>query len=105
MSTNGVTAGRLYVNSATSIALVAMSAIGFYNVLELLLLIFATFKRYRGLYFWSMTVATLGCLVHGLGFVLKFYDLIHQSYVSVAIITVGWYAMVTGQSIVLYSRL
>ena len=105
MSPDGVTAGHISVNTATSVALVVMSAIAFYNVLELLLLILATFKRYHGLYFWSMTIASLGCLLHGLGFVLKFYELVHQSYISVTVITIGWYAMVTGQSVVLYSRL
>ncbi len=36
---------------------------------------------------------------------MKFFQVWKNDYVSVAFITIGWYAMVTGQSLVLYSRL
>jgi uncharacterized membrane protein YesL len=36
---------------------------------------------------------------------MKFFQVWKNNYVSVAFITIGWYAMVTGQSLVLYSRL
>jgi uncharacterized membrane protein YesL len=36
---------------------------------------------------------------------MKFFQVWKNNYVSVTFITIGWYAMVTGQSLVLYSRL
>ena len=104
MVSDGIVAGPVQLNMATKVAIVAMSAIAFYNVLELILLIFATFKRYHGLYFWSLFIASCGCLLHALGFLLKFYQACNN-YLAVSIITVGWYTMVTGQSVVLWSRL
>ncbi|OGE46672.1 hypothetical protein PENARI_c142G10169, partial [Penicillium arizonense] len=75
-----------------------------YNVLEIMVSIFMTFKRYRGLYFWSMLVATLGILLHAIAVLLRFFALA-PSFPMAVLIVVGWYAMVTGQSVVLYSRL
>ena len=73
--------------------------------IELLFVVVATFKRYNSLYFWSLTVSSLGCFLHGMGFLMKFFQLTRLTYLSVTIITIGWYSMVTGQAVVLYSRL
>ena len=86
-------------------AIAAFTAVAWYNVAELNIQVFLTFKRHRGLYFWSLLISSYGCALHALGFLLKFFKLTHNDYVSVTIITVGWYAMVTGQAVVLYSRL
>jgi hypothetical protein len=40
-----------------------------------------------------------------LAFLMKFFQVWKNDYVSVTFITIGWYAMVTGQSLVLFSRL
>ncbi|KAH7067338.1 hypothetical protein BKA63DRAFT_424553 [Paraphoma chrysanthemicola] len=85
--------------------MVAFLSIGLYNVIELTFLIFAIFKRRQGLYFWSLLVATWGIVPHALGFVFKFFEVISISVISSAIVAVGWPCMVTGQSLVLYSRL
>lgn len=80
-----------------------------YNTCELLVLIFFTFKRYKGLYFWSMIIAGAGILPYSIGFLLKFFRLPNGNqtaeYFAVTLITVGWWTMVTGQSVVLWSRL
>ncbi|KAH7063575.1 hypothetical protein B0J12DRAFT_562088 [Macrophomina phaseolina] len=82
-------------------------AIAFYNVVELFVIIFATFKQRSGLYFWSFIVATVGIFPHTLGFVLKFFGVLSESlwWLSTGMVAIGFPAMVTGQSIVLYSRL
>ena len=85
-------------------AVAAFTAVCWYNVLELNIQVFLTFKRRRGLYFWSLLISSYGCVLHALGFLVKFF-VKNAVYPSVTIITIGWYAMVTGQSIVLYSRL
>lgn len=86
--------------------IVAFTAIAWWNVIELNIQVFLTFKRHRGLYFWSLLITSYGCVLHALGFLLKFLILTdYYIYLSVTIITIGWYCMVTGQAIVLYSRL
>ncbi|MCJ1471058.1 hypothetical protein MMC07_009706 [Pseudocyphellaria aurata] len=104
---DGVTRVKPDFNTAQEMAVVAFTAIAFWNVIELNIQVFLTFKRHRGLYFWSLIISSWGCLLHALGFLLKFLILTDPKdvYLSVTIITIGWYCMVTGQSIVLYSRL
>ncbi|KAK7178122.1 integral membrane protein [Paraphaeosphaeria sporulosa] len=83
----------------------AFLSIALYNVIELTFLIFAIFKRRKGLYFWSLLVATWGIVPHAIGFIFKFFWVISLPVLSSAIVALGWPCMVTGQSLVLYSRL
>lgn len=79
--------------------------IALYNSIELLVLIFASFRRYHGLYFWSLLLSTvLGVIPQSLSFILK-YNNIGPLWFSLTLSTFGWYFMVTGQALVLFSRL
>ena len=102
---NGTTGNKISFDTVIWMSISAFTAVAWYNVIELNLQVFLTFKRHRGLYFWSLIISSYGCIFHSLGFLLKFFQLTTNDYLSVTIITIGWYAMVTGQSIVLYSRL
>lgn len=102
---DGTTSAPIPYNEPTFMAIAAFTAVAWYNVAELNIQVFLTFKRHRGLYFWSLIISSYGCVLHALGFLLKFFNLTTNVYISVTIITIGWYAMVTGQAIVLYSRL
>ena len=104
-SAPGTTGEGIPQTIPTVMAIAAFTAVAWYNVLELNVQVFFTFKRHRGLYFWSLLISSYGCLLHALGFLLKFFQLTSNDYLSVTIITIGWYAMVTGQAVVLYSRL
>lgn len=76
-----------------------------YSALELIFLVFTVFSRYRGLYFWSLLIsAMLGIIPDALGLLLKYFELA-PIWISVTLSTAGWTIMVTGQSLVLYSRL
>lgn len=81
-----------------------MFAIGAYNALEVGIKTFDWFKHYRGLYFWSMQVASWGILLHAIPAELRFLSQVPNLPMTVPFI-IGWYAMVTGQAVVLYSRL
>ncbi|KAH6677600.1 integral membrane protein [Halenospora varia] len=83
----------------------AFFAIACSNVVEIIVLIFVTFKKRTGLYFWSLLVASWGIVIHAVGFLLKFFQLCKNDYVNITIITAGGIPMVIGQSVVLYSRL
>jgi hypothetical protein len=98
--------GKVAGNSLpTKFTIVCFVAIALYNVAELIFIIFATFKKRRGLYFWSFLVSTCGIGLYSIGFLLKDMSLSSQSIFYVTLIVVGWSSMVTGQSVVLYSRL
>ncbi len=121
-ATTGVT-GALPYDPVEYCILAAGTAIAWAYTIELDLLIFYTFRRRKGLYFWALLVSSWGCTLHALGFILKFLvgsswlvDLpfieigensasAKKEYASDSNQRVGWVAMVTGQAFVLYSRL
>ncbi|KAF4443378.1 hypothetical protein F53441_11426 [Fusarium austroafricanum] len=80
-------------------------SIAFYNVLELNAYIFGSFKKRSGLYFWSLLVATWGIAFNGTGYLIMHLSLSAQRYLYSTLILIGWCTMITGQSVVLYSRL
>lgn len=92
-----------------SLVICAFLSIAWYNVAELTILIQSFFKRYAGFYYYSLLVATWGIFFHGLGMFLKFYHindgLKDHDIANTVIVVIGWCMMVTGQSVVLYSRL
>lgn len=87
------------------LVIVVFASIALYNVIELNFLILSTFKRFRGLYFWSFLVATWGIAFNASGYLVRGVGADASGYVQATIILIGWCAMVTGQSLVLYSRL
>jgi hypothetical protein len=95
-------------NSLALKATVVVSAgLSIYNAIELLILIFSTFSRYRTLYFWSLFASSLSIIPYSLGYCFKFFGTFSggAKWTSLSFLTVGWYVMVTGQSVVLWSRL
>jgi hypothetical protein len=101
---SGVTGG-VQAGIPILMTMAAFLAIALYNMVEVTFLIFAVFKQRRGLYFWSMLVATMGIGPHAIGFILKFFQVTKLDLLSSAIVGLGWVTMVPGQSVVLYSRL
>ncbi|KAF2741221.1 hypothetical protein EJ04DRAFT_557957 [Polyplosphaeria fusca] len=89
---------------ANTLAVIICSSLALSNALELELLVFTTFQAYRGLYFWSLVVASFGIIPYVLGFLIEYFRLTALA-AGIALDTTGWALMVTGQSVVLYSRL
>ncbi|KAF7718618.1 Uncharacterized protein PECH_006348 [Penicillium ucsense] len=87
------------------IAIATFIGVAWYNVIELVVLVFITFKRYHGPYFWSMLISSIGILPYSVGYLVKFFGLTSATWLPITLITIGWWTMVTGQSFVLYSRL
>ncbi|KAH7303529.1 hypothetical protein B0I35DRAFT_472265 [Stachybotrys elegans] len=79
-------------------------AIACYNCIEILVMLIDRFKRHNGLYFWAILVTTLGILCHSTAVLLRYYAL-GPNFTLAVLTCVGWYGMVTGFSVVLYSRL
>ncbi|KAJ5587044.1 uncharacterized protein N7459_002809 [Penicillium hispanicum] len=102
---DGITGGYMGTSLGMQITIATLAGITWYNAFELVILVFVTFAQYRGTYFWSLLVSSaIGLIPYSLGFLLKFFNLT-SAWFSVTLLTVGWWSMVTGQSVVLYSRL
>lgn len=52
---------------ASVVAIASFNAVAWYIVIELNIRIFFTFKRYRGLYFWSIWISSWGVFLEPLG--------------------------------------
>lgn len=83
----------------------AFTAIALYNAIEILTLIFFVFKKYTGLYFWSLVWTSFSVIPYQLGVWMKQNRIQPVEMVNVSLSTLGWVVMVPGQSLVLYSRL
>ncbi|KAH6982397.1 hypothetical protein EDB80DRAFT_736583 [Ilyonectria destructans] len=86
------------------VMVIVCSMLALYNAFELLTLIFMTFKRRKGLYFWSISIASFGVIPYCVGWLIVHFDLTYD-WVGMIIDTIGWILLVSGQSVVLYSRL
>ncbi|KZM25354.1 uncharacterized protein EKO05_0000645 [Ascochyta rabiei] len=101
---HGVIAG-LQTSFPIAMLMAGLLAVSFFSVIELTVWTLSTFQRWKGLYFWSLIVATWGIAFNSLGYTLKFFQVTTANLFSVTLIIIGWICMVTGQSVVLYSRL
>lgn len=104
LSDLGISTGGLSPGPAVTIVECFLT-VAFYNVIELNVIIYSSFPRRTGLYFWSFVVATWGIAVYSVGFLTKDLSVIRNGFVYGTFIVVGWTCMVTGQSMVLFSRM
>lgn len=98
-----MSSGKVF--SLSNIQTTVLVTIALYNCFELLIIISKTFKFFRGLYFWSFLLATVGVGIYTLGFILEIYHLSAKSSLFVTIIVIGWISIVSGQAMALYSKL
>ncbi|KAJ6094561.1 hypothetical protein N7467_002074 [Penicillium canescens] len=102
---DGISGALAREGNILQMILVTFIGLSCYNVAELVVLVLATFRRRRGLYFWSLLASgCIGVVPYSIGFLMKFFTQT-DSVLSVTVLTIGWWTMVTGQSVVLYSRL
>jgi hypothetical protein len=90
--------------SAASVIVTLSIGVSLYNCLEMVLLMTSTFKKWKGLYFWSLTICNLGVFFYILGMMLAYFRLT-AFWLYEFLLDSGWLAMVVCQSLVLYSRL
>lgn len=101
----GILRGPLPEDTTRTSLLVAMLTLAIYMAFIVDLKVLATFKRRNTLYFWSILLASWGIMSHSTGIILKWFVGRCPWTVNTAFATFGWWGMVTGQSLVLYSRL
>ena len=101
----GIIRGPLPEDTARTSILIAMLSIAIYMSMLVDLKVLSTFKRRNTLYFWALLVASWGIMSHSIGIILKWFVGSCPWEVNTAFASFGWWGMVTGQSLVLYSRL
>ncbi|KAF2772708.1 hypothetical protein EJ03DRAFT_168891 [Teratosphaeria nubilosa] len=82
------------------------------NGFEVIMMVFLTFRRYRGAYFWSLLLSGTGIVIMSITTLLDSETKVGRrsrtkvyAMTLAAVRLVGWYLMVTGQAFVLWSRL
>ncbi|PLN79037.1 hypothetical protein BDW42DRAFT_134568 [Aspergillus taichungensis] len=102
---DGIWVKLKHSNSLLNMIHILFIAVTWWNAIELMVLVLSTFRRRKGLYFWSLVLTNcLGVVPQSLGFLFQFFTNV-DVVLSMAFVCVGWFFMVTGQSVVLYSRL
>ncbi|KAF3810850.1 hypothetical protein GCG54_00003027 [Colletotrichum gloeosporioides] len=96
--------GSIDLSREEAMAITALATAGIYNAVEIYVLIFTTFRQRRGRYFWSMLIANSGIFVHAIVSLVRYLRR-SGTVVPGAFAVAAWCAMVTGQSVVLWSRL
>lgn len=76
-----------------------------WNAVGMFPMIFLTFKRLWTLYFWAMILSTIGILICSCSQIISVATPQVNTMINGVMSCVGWVFMVTGQSVVLYSRL
>ncbi|KAI5202654.1 hypothetical protein E4T39_04631 [Aureobasidium subglaciale] len=101
---NGITGGYKGENAIIIRAMLAFTAIAWYNAAELIILVLVVFKRYSGLYFWSLLITSISIIPYQVGAWLK--QVGESDAMGMIILSsIGWVVLVPGSSLVLYSRL
>jgi hypothetical protein len=97
---------HIHIGQTEKYVFTAFAGVVWYNAIELIVLCLTTFKRYRGCYFWSLLLASISLIPHVVAFFFFFFlSTTVTPYVAVALIIPSWCTMVTGHSLVLWSRL
>lgn len=83
----------------------AFSAVPMWMTLELTFQIYATFKKYGGLYFWSLLVCTWSLTIRQISRICVYFVPGCNQVFSLTFAMLGWVGTVTGFAVVLYSQL
>lgn len=88
-----------------ALAVIVLLALAVSHALEVFIKIFRRFRRYRGVYFYSLIAASTGIVAHAFGYWIRNYGISKSVGLYTVLVCGGGMMMITGQSIVLWSRL
>jgi hypothetical protein len=83
----------------------AVFAVTYWICFELLVIIYTTFKRYSGTYFWSTVMTAIGIIVYNTGNLLTYFENSSPAVFANLCWHIGWGTATTSLSLVLWSRL
>ncbi|KAG9191147.1 hypothetical protein G6011_09235 [Alternaria panax] len=89
----------------TSLIVIVFLALAVSHSLEVFVRIFRRFRSYRGVYFYALISASLGVIIHAFGYFIRNYNVSDSAPLEITMACGGGILMITGQSIVLWSRL
>ena len=84
---------------------IAFGAVAFWSTLTLTIRLLTTMKKRSGIYFYSILIATWGLTIRQVGNFIQFYAPRCPWQVGFTMQQLGWVRMISGFSMVLYSRL
>jgi len=87
-----------------SIVVVTVASVSLYNAFELLLMIASRFREWRSLLFISLVIASFGTIPYFVGFMMEYF-MWTPYWAAMLVSSSGWVMLITGQAVVLYSRL
>ena len=90
---NGISGGYTGDNRHILQAMTAFAAIAWYNAMETIIIVLLFFKKYSGLYFWSLIVTSLSVILYQVGSWGKMVQLTPSAVTTEALTNVGWYAL------------
>lgn len=93
------------IKPPASFFLAFLMGISLWNASEILLVTSLTYRRLGKLYFGSILASAAGVIICTLSHISNMWVLHRSKYLPAALGASGWIPMVTGQSLVLYSRL
>lgn len=95
----------MLLSPAAYCLIASFCAVAYWMSTELLVLVYVTFKRRSGLYFWSIVITTIGIILQTTGYLIKEFVPQCPHILTTIICKVGWMSNVSGFSVVLWSRL
>lgn len=106
MADNTVDHNLDYEASAANIFFfTCVMGISLWNASEVILVTYLKYRHLRTLYFWSIMSSATGVIMCTLSQIINILVVGRSNLVPAALGSLGWIPMVTGQSLVLYSRL
>src|SRR3984885_9730672 len=105
LRTTGSISGLTLPSPIAFCLIAAFCAVAYWMCIELIVLVYVTFKRHSGLYFWSIIITTCGIALQTTGYILKEFKNDCPPILTTIICKLGWVSNVSGFSIVLWSRL
>jgi hypothetical protein len=93
-------------NPVAMCLIASVCAVTFWIDLEMIALVYATFKRRSGVYFWSVILSSVGMILQTTGYMLKVFHVEGTNGILLSVVVkIGWIGCTTGFSVVLWSRL
>ncbi|PGG99096.1 hypothetical protein GX51_06436 [Blastomyces parvus] len=96
---------KLKADLPVAMAMAGFVGISWYIGVELNIRLFLTFKRKRGVYFWSCALCSWGIILQPVLIILVDFGILRHLWVAMVLIYATWWLMVVPQAVVLYSRL
>lgn len=89
----------------TQLVVAVFLALAVFNAAEVIIKILRTFRSYRGVYFGALMASSVGIVLHALGYFFRNFNITKSLPLEIVLVGPGGMLMITGQSIMLYSRL